>query len=153
MVGQPKPRGSLVLKIVIVLLIGVLVYTIWEPFDVIRTEERNRTESRLRMGNIRNAQMAYYSSYQTYQQDLDSLIYWIRTDSLVVAKQDSIFTPLSGGVFVPESLKYSPASHTEYEIQVDDTSSTHRYVIRCPDDFGFVGDLDDVSQLHRASWE
>ncbi len=153
MIGQPKPRGSLVLKIVIVLLIGVLVYTIWEPFEIIRTEEQNRTESRLRMANIRNAQMAYYAEYQTYQSDLDSLIRWIQTDSLVVAKRDSIFKPLSAGVFIPESLKYSPASHTEYEIQVDDTSSTHRYVIRCPDEFGFVSDLDDVSQLHRASWE
>lgn len=153
MIGKPKPKGSVVLKVIIVLLIGVLVYTIWEPFDIVRTEAQQRTESRLRMGNIRNAQMFHYAQYQAYLKDLDSLIYWIQTDSLVIAKRDSIFTPLITGVFEPESLKYSPRSHEPYKLEVDDTSTTHRYLIQCPDEFGFVGSLDDVSQLHRASWE
>ncbi len=153
MAGHQKPRGSLVLKIVIVLLLGVLVYTIWEPYEIIRTEDRQRAESRLRMGNIRNAQMFYYSQYQTYQKDLDSLIYWIQSDSLVIAKRDSIFTALTTGPFEPESLRYSPRSHQNYIIEVDDTSATHRYYVECPDNFGYVSSIDDLSQLHRASWE
>jgi hypothetical protein len=153
MIGQPKPRGSIVLKIVIVLLIGVLVYTIWEPFDIIRTQDQLRTESRLRMSNIRNAQMFYFAQHQTYQRDLDSLIYWITTDSLVIAKQDSLFKPLQTGEFIAESLKFSPQSHETYILEVDDTSTTHRYYLECPDGYGFVGSLTDVSQLHRASWE
>ncbi len=153
MIGQKKPRGSLVLKIVIVLLLGVLVYTIWQPYEIKRTEARQQAESRLRMGNIRNAQMFYYAQYQTYQEDLDSLITWIQSDSLVIAKQDSIFRPLSAGIFEPESLKYSPRSHQEYKLEVDDTSATHRYYLECPDKFGYVGSIDDLSQLHRASWE
>jgi hypothetical protein len=153
MIGQPKPRGSIVLKIVIVLLIGVLLYTIWEPFDIIRTQDQQRVESRLRMTNIRNAQMFYFGQHQTYQRDLDSLIYWITTDSLVIAKQDSLFRPLREGEFIAESLKYSPRSHEPYILEVDDTSATHRYYLECPDGFGSVGSLTDVSQLHRASWE
>ncbi len=153
MIGQPKPKGSIILKIVIVLLFGVLVYTIWEPFEIIKTQEQQRTESRLRMANIRNAQMFYFTQYQTYQKDLDSLVYWIQTDSLAVAKRDSLFKPLITGVFEPESLKYSPRSHEQYALAVDDTSTTHRYFLECPDGYGFVGSLEDVSQLHRASWE
>lgn len=154
MTGQHKPRGSLVLKIVIVLLIGVLVYTIWEPFEIIRTEERQRNESRLRMSTIRNAQMLHFSQHQSYIKELDSLVTWIKSDSLAIAARDSLFRPIATGVFEPESLKYSTRSHQEYKLEVDDTSSaTHRYYIECPDGFGFVGSLDDVSQLHRASWE
>lgn len=153
MTGHRKPRGSIVLKIIIVLLLGVLVYTIWEPYEIKRTEARQRSESRLRMANLRNAQMFYYSQFQTYQKDLDSLITWIESDSLAVAKQDSIFKPLITGDFEPESLKYSPRSHEPYTIEVDDSSATHRYYIECPDGFGYVGSIDDLSQLHRASWE
>lgn len=153
MIGQSKPRGSLVLKVIIVLLLGVLIYTIWEPFEIIRTEEQQRTESRLRMANLRNAQMFHFGEHQSYVKELDSLITWIKTDSLVIEKRDSLFKPLTINYFEPDSLKRSPRSHREYILEVDDTSTTHRYYIECPDGFGFVGDLDDVSQLHRASWE
>jgi hypothetical protein len=153
MTERVKPRGSIILKIIIVLLLGVLVYTIWEPFEHVRVEEQNMQESRLRMSNLRNAQMFYHRQYSTYQSDIDSLLRWIQTDSLVVAKSDSLFKPLSDGIFEPESLRFSPRSHQTYSIAVDDTSSTKRYLIECPDGYGSIGSLTDVSMLHRGSWE
>lgn len=153
MAVHKKARGSVLLKIIIVILLAVLIYTLWEPFEVIRTEDRQRTESRLRMTNLRNAQMFYFRQYQTYQRDVDSLITWIQSDSLVVAKSDSLFRPLRLGEFVADSLRYSPRSHRRYVIEVDDSSATHRYYIECPDGFGYVSSIDDLSQLHRPSWE
>lgn len=153
MEGHKKARGSILLKIIIVILLAVLIYTLWEPYEIRRTEDRHRAESRLRMTNIRNAQMFYFRQYQTYQREIDSLITWIESDSLVIAKSDSLFQPLRVGEFVADSLRYSPRSHRSYIIEVDDTSATHRYYIECPDGFGSVSSIDDLSQLHRPSWE
>jgi hypothetical protein len=153
MISRPKPRGSVILKIIIVFLIALLVYTIWEPFDIIRTDEEHRAESRTRMAILRNTQILYFTQNRTYQRDIDSLITWLTTDSLAVARQDSLIRDVTAQPVNPEDLKYSPRSHEKYTILVDDTSSTHRYRIECPDSYGFVSDLDDVSQLHRASWE
>jgi hypothetical protein len=153
MAGKQKARGSILLKIIIVLLLAVLIYTLWQPYEFKRTEARQLSESRLRMTNIRNAQMFHYREFQTYQRDLDTLITWIKSDSLVIAKSDSLFRPLLVGEFVADSLRYSPRTHRQYIIEVDDSSSTHRYYIECPDGFGFVSSIDDLSQLHRPSWE
>jgi hypothetical protein len=153
MLTKSAPKGSIILKIVIVLLLALLVYTIWEPFDIVREEEINLRESRLRMSNIRSAQMFYFKHHDAYITDLDSLIYWIQTDSLVIAKSDSLFVPLAESPFVPESLRYSPKSHRVYRMVVDDTSATKRYLIEDPDGYGSIGSLTDVSLLHRATWE
>jgi hypothetical protein len=150
---RSKPKGSIILKIVIVLLLALLIYTIWEPFEIVRQEDSNQRESRLRMSNIRAAQMFYFRNHDTYVRDLDSLVYWIQTDSLVMAKSDSLFSPLVKSPFIPESLRFSPKSHQAYRMLVDDTSATKRYLIECPDGYGSIGSLTDLSLLHRASWE
>ncbi len=150
---KQKPKGSIILKLVIVLLLALLVYTIWEPFNTVKQDEINQRESRARMSNIRNAQIFYFRQHQTYLRDLDTLIYWLRTDSLAVLKSDSLFRPLVKSAFSPELLKYSPRSQTEYKVLVDDSSTTQRYLIECPDGYGSIGSLTDISLLHRATWE
>lgn len=150
---RPQPKGSIVLKIIIVLLAGILVWVIYEPYAYMEQEAVFKRESRLRMADIRQAELLYLDHHGRYTASLDSLIEFIKTDSTIAATMDSIFKPLSGGSFVPESLKYSPKSHRPYSLQVDDTSAVKKYYLEDPDGYGTIGSLEDEAKVNKASWE
>lgn len=150
---RPRPKGSIVLKSIIVVLVGVLVWVIYEPYTIMKQEEAFKEESRLRMVNIRQAELLHLDRHGLYSSNLDSLIHFIKTDSILSAKQDSIFEPHSDGTFNIDSLKYTPKSHRVYEIQVDDTSVVKKYLLKDPDGYGSIGSLDDDAKVNKASWE
>jgi hypothetical protein len=132
------------LYVVIVGLIYLLIYVaIIEPTDVINRETYYKNESRARMDNIRQAQILWEEKYESYSDNLDSLIHFIRTDTSVantVLGFDSItmrstnpfvdltdiepFVNDSGDTifsFNPDSLFISPKSHRRFIVQVDTT--------------------------------
>ncbi|MEE9225852.1 MAG: hypothetical protein V3U68_06640 [Bacteroidota bacterium] len=148
-----QPKGSIVLKIVIVVLVAVLVWVIYEPYAYMKQESAFKLESRLRMVNIRQAELLYLNRNGRYSSNLDSLILFIKTDTAIAARMDSIFKPLSDGTFNPEFLKYTPKSHRSYNIQVDDTSAVKKYFLEDPDGYGTIGSLDDEKKVNKASWE
>lgn len=150
---RPRPKGSIVLKIIIVVLVGVLIWVIYEPYAYMEEEAGYKRESRLRMANIRQAQLLYMDGHRRYTGDLDSLIGFIKGDSTIAAQMDSIFKPLSIGSFSPESLEYSPKSHRPYKLAVDDSSTVKKYLLEDPDGYGFIGSLTDDQKVNKASWE
>jgi len=150
---QRPARGSIIFKVVIVILVLVLAWVLYQPYVLLKEEEAYKKESRLRMTNIRTGQLQHIGAYGRYATDLESLILFLKTDSLVIAKMDSLFKPLSGGIFVPESLVYAPKSHQRYMLEVDDTSTVKKYFLQCPDGYGSIGSLTDDSRINKASWE
>jgi hypothetical protein len=132
------------LYVVIVGLIYLLIYVaIIEPTEVINRETYYKNESRARMDNIRQAQILWEERYETYSDNLDSLIHFIKTDTGVVNTVlgfDSItmrstnpfvdltaiepFVNDSGDTifsFNPDSLFVSPKSHRRFIVKVDTT--------------------------------
>ena len=150
---RPQPKGSIVLKIVIVVLVAVLVWVIYDPYARMEQELAFRKESRLRMVNLRQAQLLYLDRNGRYSANLDSLILFIKRDTAIVAITDSIFKPLADGTFNAESLKYAPKSHRPFSLEVDDTSVVKKYLLQDPDGYGTIGSLDDNSKVNKASWE
>ncbi len=150
---RPQPKGSVILKIIIVLLVAILVWVIYEPYTIMKQELVFREESRLRMENLRQAELLHLDRFGLYISNLDSLIHFIKTDPDISANLDSIFKPLSEGTFSVDSLKYTPKSHRPYEIQVDDTSVVKKYLLEDPDGYGSIGSLDDDRKVNKASWE
>lgn len=141
---------QVVLAIVIVGLCYVLYVSIVEPYaKVIRAKEITEM-TRERMSNVRTAMIMYQRQNGHYLTSLDSLMQWLSTDSLIIANADSVF----GKSVTLDSLAYSPRTGTMFNLQVNDTSAVHIYLLRDPDTDDYIGSLTpDLTLLHAASWE
>jgi hypothetical protein len=173
-----------VLYVIIAILLYVLIrVAIVDPTEYIESENYFRSESQLRMDNIRQAQILWERANGQFTDDLDSLVYYVKSDSAVnalIVGVDSLtnrstnpFKELNSGLFEPESLMYSPKTHMQYSLNVDttvtiDTIINRRgkivnidtttvigsiYLLECPDGYGSVGDLETPALKNTASWE
>jgi hypothetical protein len=129
---------------IIVGLIFLLIYVaIIEPKQVTELEKYYKVESRARMNNLRQAQILWEKKYETYTDNLDSLVHFIKTDSgvantalgydTITMKSTNPFGELtvtepflsdSGDTlfkFNPDSLFASPKSHNRFIVKVDTT--------------------------------
>lgn len=165
------------IHIILLLIAAGLVYllirvAILDPQSVLEQEKFFREESRLRMINIKEAEVLYKNKFGKFIDNFDSLFNFINTDTLVRAKRDSIFVNLKSGTFVLDSLMYSPKSHSLYILQIDttttadtvvnqrgkflrvDTTTTigNRYYLECPDGYGMIGDLKNDAKINVPSW-
>ncbi len=170
----------LVIAILTVLLVKVAII---DPHEYVETEKYNKKESRLRMTNLKEAQILWERKYDTYSGNLDALIEFIKSDPYVdsvvnafdslIMKPANPFKPLSSREFVPDSLKWTPKSHSVYILQIDtavvidtvinrrgkitrvDTTINYgtRYYLEDLDGYGTVGSLETDALKNTASWE
>ncbi|MGD8307018.1 MAG: hypothetical protein PVF17_10215 [Ignavibacteria bacterium] len=170
----------LVIAILTILLIKIAII---DPHEYVESEKYNRTESRLRMDNIKEAEILWERKNGSYSGSIDELISFIKYDPFVdsvINTFDSLmmkfanpFNPLSHGEFTPESLKYTPKTNSLYILQIDtsividtiinrrgritrvDTSITigTRYYLEDPDGYGTIGSLETDALKNTASWE
>jgi len=169
---------------VIVILVVVLIkVAIIDPKEIVESEKFNQTESRLRMSNLKEAEILYQKKYGRFTADLDSLVNFVKNDPMVdsimtafdslTRKPANPFVPLSHGEFTPDSLYRTPKTQREYIVQVDtsiqiDTvvnrqgrvlrvdstvSIGNLYYIEDPDGYGTVGSIDNEALKNTASWE
>jgi hypothetical protein len=170
----------LVIAILSVILIKVAII---DPNNAVEQDKFWRTESRLRMNNIKAAEILYQKKFGNYTDNLAKLISFVNEDKFVdsvVNAFDSLtmkpanpFKSLSHGEFTPESLKLSPKSFQSYVLQIDtsisiDTTINRRrevvkidtvrvlgtkYFLEDPDGYGTVGDLFNDALKNTSSWE
>ncbi|HEX9614504.1 MAG TPA: hypothetical protein VGA55_03330 [Bacteroidota bacterium] len=144
-------KGSPVLKGVIVVLLGILLYVIYEPYQIREEEEMYRRESRARMVNIRQAQLLYISDHLIYCNNLDTLVAFVKAkpDSVLISQ----FKPLVMSPFAPESLLHTPKTSRPYKLATVDTTVIKKYFLEDPDGYGSIGTLTDDTRVNKASWE
>ena len=170
----------LVIAILTIVLIKVAII---DPKNAVEQERFYRTESRLRMNNIKSAQILFQRKFGNFTDNLDKLIKFIKEDKYVdsvVNAFDSLtmkpanpFRPLSIGEFIPESLKLSPKTYQAYILRIDtamtvDTTINRKgtvvkidttfvlgtkYYLEDPDGYGTVGDLNSDALKNTSSWE
>lgn len=169
---------------VIVILIFILVkVAIIDPNEVIKAENYNRTESRLRMKNLKEAEILYNKKHGQFTGNLDTLIDFVKNDPFVDSVKNAFdslsrrpanpFVPLTHGEFTPESLFSAPKSGQRYIVQIDTTTNTDSvftrnnkflridttvaigtmYYIEDPDGYGTIGSVSDEALRNTASWE
>ncbi len=169
---------------VIVILIAILIkVAIIDPKNIVESENYYRNESRLRMKNIKEAEILYQKKYKRFSGSLDTLVNFIKTDPMVdslVNGYDSLshrstdpFLKLSDGKFTPDSLFRTPKSQQMYTLKIDssvtaDTVVNRRgkilridkhlvmgtnYYLNDPDGYGSIGSLDNEALKNTASWE
>lgn len=141
---------QVVLAIVIVVLAYVLYVSITEPYEAIERQRELTERTRVRMSDVRTALIRYDRQNDRFPGSLDSLTMFVRTDSLLSMKADSIF----GDDFVLDSLVYSPRSGRMFEYAVNDTGRVATYLLKDPDSDDQIGTLSgDPTLLNAASWE
>ncbi|MCP5062472.1 MAG: hypothetical protein GY936_08420 [Ignavibacteriae bacterium] len=172
------------LYVVIAILSFVLIkVAIINPTEHIDTENYNRTESQLRMENIRQAQILWEKENEIFSDNLAELVDFVKTDSTVnslITGVDTLtnrstnpFKNLTDGSFTPDSLLRSPATNSFYSLKIDTTTSIDTvidrsgklvkvdtvitigdiYLLTCPDGYGTIGDLESPSLKNTASWD
>ncbi len=165
------------IHVILLLVAAGLVYllirvAILDPQEVIEQEKFFKEESRLRMTNIKEAEVLYRNKFGNFTDNFDSLFNFVNNDSLIATKKDSIFKNLKSGTFVLDSLMFSPKSHTLYILQIDTTTTSdtvvnqrgkflrvdtkttlgNRYYLECPDGYGTIGDLKNDLKINVPSW-
>lgn len=141
---------QVVLAIVIVVLGYVLYTSIVEPYAIVERAKQVTEDTRARMGNVRMAMIMYEREHDRFVTSLDSLVLWLRADSLVMANADSVF----GTSVILDSLLYSPRTGNLFTLQVNDTSNVNIYLLLDPDSNDSIGSLiADITLLNASSWE
>lgn len=173
-----------VLYVIIAVLAYILIrVAIIDPTEHITSENFYQTESRLRMENIKQAQILWQKKFNRFTDKLDSLVHFVKTNdevqNLIVGidtltnRSTNPFKNLSIGEFAPDSLLFSPKSHRPYLLKVDTTTTVDTiinrvgkiikidtktvigtlYFLQCPDGYGTIGDIESPNLRNTASWE
>jgi len=181
--GDPWYIHAALYLVIAILTIVLIKVAIIDPNDAVEQDRFWRTESRLRMNNIKAGQILFQKKFGNYTDDLNKLVQFIREDKFVdsvknafdslTMKPSNPFKPLSHGEFTPESLKLSPRTFQPYVLQIDtsisiDTTINRRgavvkvdtnrvlgtkYFLEDPDGYGTVGDLTNDALKNTSSWE
>jgi hypothetical protein len=141
---------QVVLAIVIVVLAYWLYVSITEPYEAIKRQEQLTEVTRERMEDIRTAMIRFEDVNGRYPKTLDSLVMFVKIDSLYAIAADSIF----GAGFVADSLPFSPRTGNQFLLSVNDTSRVVTYMLEDPDSQDHIGTTEpDITLLNAASWE
>lgn len=144
---------QVVLGIVIVLLGYVLYRSIKDPYRAVERQIELTELTRERMNHIRTGLTRYRELNKRFPHTLDSLVTFIKEDSLLVARPDSFFTSM--GTFYPDSLPFLPRDPSrQFEYAVNDTSNVIIYLLKDPDTGDQIGSLEpDITMVNAATWE
>ncbi|MBD3410755.1 MAG: hypothetical protein GF419_11180 [Ignavibacteriales bacterium] len=127
------------LHLILYSVIAVLAYmlaqvAIIQPGEIVAQENYYKNESRLRMKNLMEAEILWEERHGKFTGSLDSLITFVKTDSLVQAMFagkviDSItndtvnpFHPLTSGEITPDSFRFTPKTGEEFIVKIDTTT-------------------------------
>ncbi len=169
---------------IIAILIYVLIkVAVLDPNEIVAQEKYNKQESRLRMKNLKEAEILWYNKHGKFTANLDSLIEFIKNDPYVDSVRNAFdslsrrpadpFVKLSSGEFIPDSLYRTPKSQQRYILQIDSSVNVDTvvnrsgkvirvdstavtgtlYYLEDPDGYGTVGSTDNPALKNTSSWE
>ncbi len=142
---------QVVLTLVIIALGYWLYGSITGPWKAVERERAITDLTRDRMSHVRVALVRHERVEDFFPSTLDSLLMWVRQDSIILSNPDSVFETTG---LVLDSLIFSPRTGREFEYSVNDTGRVAIYLLKDPDSEDQIGsESPDVTQLNAASWE
>jgi hypothetical protein len=144
---------SAVLFVVIVVLAYFLYDSIVTPYKKVLEQQAMTEAVRTRMSNVRTALNRYKNENKKFPVSLDSLVYFIKTDSATVAVADSLFQEKAPYEYNPDSFVVSQRTGKTFFYQVNDTLRPPIYLLKDPDSNDAIGDTLRTTSLNAASWE
>lgn len=147
---------TIVLAFVIVFLAWFLYRSIIDPYQEVIEERQMVERERHRMEVVRDVLVQYRTrrgNFPPTDGGLDSLITFLRTDSLMAARGDSLFAFLPPSTYSPDSLIYSPrAPYNRFEYTLNDTIRPVLYLLVNPGTDDRIGDLERTTMLNAPNW-
>lgn len=140
---------------VVIIGLGYLLFdSIWSPYQEVLEQRREQQDVRNRMEVIRDALIAYNRANEQFPENLDQLIEFLRTDSLMVAQRDSLFARgFTNGVDL-DRFVYSPrATGARFEYARNDTLRPQIYLLTDPDSDDRIGSLQRTTMLNASNWD
>ncbi|NGP88660.1 hypothetical protein [Fodinibius halophilus] len=149
---------SIVLGIIIIGLAYWLYQSIVGPYQEVIEREQMTERVRHQMGNVREALIQYERTkgdFPPTEGGLDSLVQFLKTDSAMIAKGDSLLKPLRPNEsYNPDSLIYSPRPpHPRFEYTLNDTLRPQIYLLKDPATDDKIGSLEKTTRLNSGNWE
>lgn len=156
-IEQRNQLLSIVFGIIILVLGYFLYHAIVDPYQEVIEREQMRERVRHQMSNVRDALVQYNNrkgEFPPTEGGLDSLVQFLKTDSIMVARGDSLFQPLPPDSYNPDSLIYSPRPpHKRFNYALNDTLRPNIYLLEDPDTDDRIGSLEQTTMLNAGSWE
>ncbi len=147
---------TIVLAVVIVFLAWFLYRSIVDPYQEVIEERIMVERERHRMELVRDVLVQYRTrrgDFPPTDGGLDSLVTFLRTDSLMAERGDSLFTFLPPSNYSPDSLIYSPrAPYNRFEYTLNDTIRPVLYLLENPGSGDRIGDLERTTMLNAPNW-
>lgn len=147
---------TIVLGILIIFLAWFLYRSVVDPYQAVLEEERMVERERHQMEQVRDALVQYRErrgNFPPTDGGLDSLIAFLKNDSLAVANGDSMFAPLPPSTYDPDSIVFSPRPpHNRFEYALNDTMRPQIYLLENPGSDDRIGDLERTNLLNAPNW-
>jgi hypothetical protein len=147
---------TIVLGILIVLLSWFLYRSIVDPYQEVIEEREMVERERHRMELVRDVLVQYRNrrgNFPPTDGGLDSLVQFLKTDSMMVERGDSLFTFMPPSQYNPDSLVYSPRPpHNRFEYTLNDTIRPRLYLLENPGTDDRIGDLQRTTLLNAPNW-
>ncbi|MDZ7808328.1 MAG: hypothetical protein U5K71_14620 [Gracilimonas sp.] len=148
-----------ILTIVLGIIILGLTYWLYDslvtPYEEVRERQALTEKVRQRLVDTKDALIQYESTYDTFpptEGGLDSLVKFLKTDSLMIAMGDSLFGS-TFDTFNPDSLVYSPRPpYPKFEYALNDTLRPQIYLLTDPGSDDTIGSLERTTMRNAPNW-
>ncbi|HET8865114.1 MAG TPA: hypothetical protein VFM80_05400 [Gracilimonas sp.] len=146
---------TIVLGIIIIGLTYWLYDSLITPYQEVREREAMTEKVRQRLLDTKDALIQYETRNEEFpptEGGLDSLVKFLKTDSLMIAMGDSLFGR-TFDVFNPDSLIYSPRPpHSKFVYTHNDTLRPPIYLLEDPDTDDAIGSLERTTMRNAPNW-
>src|SRR5690554_1774190 len=145
---------SVVLGIIILVLAYWLYDSIVTPYQEVVEKEKMTERVRNRMSTVRDVLVRYEATlghFPPTEGGLDSVIHFVKTDSMLSADIDSILID-SKGRYSLDSLVFSPRTGERFQYTLNDTLRPPLYLLTDPNSDDLIGSLERTTMRNAPNW-
>ncbi len=153
-----ESRNKILTIVFGVIILGLTYYlydSLVTPYQEVKEREALEEKVRQRLLDTKDALIQYQTRNETFpptEGGLDSLVKFLKTDSLMIAMGDSLFGT-TFDVYNPDSLVYSPRSpFPKWEYTLNDTLRPQIYLLEDPGSDDAVGSLERTTMRNAPNW-
>jgi hypothetical protein len=146
---------SVVLGIIIIFLSWWLYDSIVTPYQVVEQRKAETERVRTRLLTLKDAFVQYEASYGHFpptEGGLDSIVTFLKTDSLMIAMGDSLFKQVPPLTYNPDSMIITPRTNTRFTYTLNDTIRPSLYLLEDPDTDDAIGSLSRTTMRNAPNW-
>jgi hypothetical protein len=153
-----ESRNKILTIVFGVIILGLTYYlydSLVTPYQEVKEREALTEKVRQRLLDTKDALIQYQTRKEAFpptEGGLDSLVKFLKTDSLMIAMGDSLFGT-TFDVYSPDSLVYSPRPpFPKWEYTLNDTLRPQIYLLEDPGSDDAVGSLERTTMRNAPNW-